>query len=107
MGIFDSIAKSFNEGRQKARDEAYRRNEFKFPIELVEPSSGRIVELRVTEEREHLSKMYIEQITTYAQGLAASQGLKWDVNGKTVKLIFSDGDSAQKTREFWASKSKK
>ena len=46
MGIFDSFSKGFNQGRERARDEAYRRSQpNNLPVKLVEPSVGRIVVL--------------------------------------------------------------
>ena len=43
MGMFNSIRENFNAGKERARNEAYRRKDLKkidIPIKLVEPSEG-------------------------------------------------------------------
>ena len=44
MGFFEDVKKSFNEGRQRAIDESYRRRKqeekVNIPVELVEPNGG-------------------------------------------------------------------
>ncbi len=74
MGIFDSFSKGFNEGRERAR-----RDTTNFPVKLVEPSTGRIVEIEVTEQNENVAQMYLSQLETYAEGL----GVQWNIKSKT------------------------
>ena len=54
MGFFRDVKKAFNEGRQQAIDEAYRRRKkegkVNIPVELVEPNEGRDVTLKITEK---------------------------------------------------------
>ncbi len=99
MGIFDSFSKGFNEGRERARNKAYRRRNTT-PVKLVEPSTGRIVELEVTEQNENVVSMYLNQLKTYAKGLEQF-GVQWDIKGKTIQLTFADGNMAENARETW------
>lgn len=101
MGIFDSFSKGFNEGRERARKEAYRRRDTtNFPVKLVEPSTGRIVELEVTEQNETVAQMYLSQLETYAEGLEQF-GVQWNIKGKTIRLTFADGNMAENARKTW------
>ena len=73
MGFFGDVKKSFNEGRQKAIDESYRRRKQKerinIPVELVEPNEGRYVTLQITEKDEFLRGIYIRQLSAYARSI--------------------------------------
>ena len=91
--------KGFNEGRERARNKAYRRRNTT-PVKLVEPSTGRIVELEVTEQNENVVSMYLNQLKTYAKGLEQF-GVQWDIKGKTIQLTFADGNMAENARETW------
>ena len=98
MGIFDSFSKGFNEGRERARKEAYRRRDF--PAKLVEPSTGRIVELQVIEPDDAVAKMYMGQLEAYAKALE-QYGVQWNINGKRIRLTFTDGNMAENARKTW------
>lgn len=101
MGIFDSFSKGFNQGRERARNEAYRRRKpNNLPVKLVEPSVGRIVELQVTEPNDCVAKLYMDQLTTYAEGLEQF-GVQWEVTDKTIRLTFTNGDMAENARKNW------
>ena len=98
MGIFDSFSKGFNEGRERARKEAYRRRDF--PVKLVEPSTGGIVELQVIEPDDAVAKMYMGQLEAYAKALE-QYGVQWNINGKRIRLTFTDGNMAENARKTW------
>lgn len=98
MGIFDSFSKGFNEGRERARKEAYRRRDF--PVELVEPSTGRIVELKVIESNDTVAKMYMGQLEAYAKALE-QYGVQCNINDKTIRLTFTDANMAENARKTW------
>lgn len=98
MGIFDSFSKGFNEGRERARKEAYRRRNF--PVKLVEPSKGRIVELQIIELDDAVAKMYMGQLEAYAKTLE-QYGVQWSINGKIIRLTFTDGNMAENARKTW------
>ena len=98
MGIFDSFFKGFNEGRERARREAYRRRDF--PVKLVEPSTGRIVELQVIEPDDAVAKMYMRQLEAYAKALE-QYGVQRNINGKRIRLTFTDGNMAENARKTW------
>ena len=72
----------------------------KIPVKLVEPSSGRIVELQVTESNERFAKMYMSLLTAYAECLEQN-GVKWKVTGNTLCMVFSNSDMAQTVRQQW------
>lgn len=98
MGIFDSFFKGFNEGRERVRKESYRQRDF--PVKLVEPSTGRIVELQVIEPNDAVSKMYMGQLKVYAKALEQF-GVLWNINGKTIRLTFADANMAENARKTW------
>ena len=70
MGFFRDVKKAFNEGRQQAIDEAYRRRKkegkVNIPVELVAPNEGRYVTLKITEKDEFLRGIYMWQLSAYA-----------------------------------------
>ena len=73
MGFFGDVKKSFNEGRQRAIDESYRRRKqeekVNIPVELVEPNGGRFVTLKITEKNEFLKGVYMKQLRAYARSI--------------------------------------
>lgn len=99
--LFDAFSTGWKQGRERARNESYRmRDKNKIPVKLVEPSSGRIVELQVTENDERFAKMYMSQLTAYAECLEQN-GVKWKVTGNTIRIEFTDGDMAETVRQQW------
>lgn len=69
-------------------------------VKLVEPSIGRIVKLEVTEPNDCVAKMYMDQLTTYAEGLEQFEA-QWTVKGKTIEIVFTDGNMAENVRQTW------
>lgn len=102
MGDFsDAFSTGWKQGRERARNEAYRRrNKSNFPVKLIEPSAGRIVELEVTEQNDSVAQMYMDQLKTYAKGLE-QYGVQWTVTGKTIRIVFADGNIAEDARQTW------
>ena len=99
--LFDAISTGWNQSRERARNEAYRRQDKnRIPVKLVEPSSGRIVELQVTENNERFAKVYMSQLTAYAECLEQN-GAKWKVKGNTIRIEFTDDDMAENVRQQW------
>lgn len=99
--FFDAFSTGWNKGRERAHNKAYRRQDKKqIPVKLVEPSSGRIVELEVTENDERFSKIYMSQLTAYAECLE-QDGAKWKVIGNTIRIELTDGDMAEIVRQKW------
>lgn len=96
----DSLFNDWNQDRERVRNEAYRRRNTTIPVKLVKPSSGRIVELQVTENNEGYAKMYMSQLTAYAECLEKN-GAKWKVTGNTICIEFTDGDIAETIRQQW------
>ena len=102
--LFDAFSTGWKQGRERARNEAYRsRDKNTIPVKLVEPSSGRIVEIQVTENDERYAKMYMSQLTAYAECLEQN-GAKWKVTGNTLRIEFTDGDMAENVRQMWRRK---
>ena len=102
MGDFSkAFLTDFNAGRDRARSESYQRpDKPKIPVKFIEPSEGRIVRLEVTEQNDCIAQMYMDQLTTYAEGLKQF-GADWTVEGKTIQIIFDDGDMAENARQTW------
>ena len=101
MGNFDSFSKGFNQGENHASGKAYRRRQpNNWPVEVVGPSVGRIVELQVTEQNDYYAKFYMNYLKTYAECLEYF-GVQWEVTDKTIRLTFADGDMAESTRKAW------
>lgn len=99
--FFKAFLTGFNEGRDRAKNESYRsQDKNNFPVKLIEPSTGRIVKLEVTEQNDIVAKMYMEQLTTYAQGME-QYGAQWTVTGKTIQIMFEDGNMAENARQTW------
>lgn len=73
MGFFENLKESFNEGRQRAIDESYRRRKqeekVNIPIELVEPNGDGFVTLKITEKDEFLKGIYMKQLIAYARSI--------------------------------------
>lgn len=99
--FFDAFSTGWKQGRERTQNEAYRRRDKNnFPVKLIEPSTGRIVELEVTEKNDRVAQMYMDQLTTYAKGLE-QYGAQWTVTGKTIRIVFADGNMAEHTRQTW------
>ena len=99
--FFKAFSTGWNEGTERARNESYRRQDkTKIPVKLVEPSTGRIVKLEVTEQNDRVAQMYMDQLTTYAEGLKQF-GADCTVEGKTIQIVFADGNMAEKARQGW------
>lgn len=99
--FFKAFLTGWNEGRDRARNESYRvQDKNKFPVKLIEPSTGRIVKLEVTEENDRVAQMYMDQLTTYAEGLK-QYGAQWTVTGKTIQIVFDDDNKAENARRTW------
>lgn len=71
-----------------------------FPVKLVEPSKGRVVELQITEKNDFTVKLYMDQLTNYAKSMEQF-GVQWKIIGKTVRLTFSDSNMAEDARQTW------
>ncbi len=95
--LFEAISEGWNQG-EGAQNEAYRRR--KIPVELVEPSSGRIVEFHVTETDERFVKMYMSQLTVYAECLEQN-GVKWKTTENTILMDCTDNKVAENIRKQW------
>lgn len=103
MGIlFDSLSKLSQKSERK-----------KVPVQLVEPSYGRVVKLQVTETKYDFAKLYMSQLISYADMLKEinsefpNYGLQsYTIFKKTMtmELTFFDPDSAEKCRNFWANR---
>ena len=102
MGVFfKAFLTGFNEGRDRARSESYRRQDkHKIPVKLIEPSAGRIMKLEVTEPNDRVAQMYMDHLTTYAEGMEQF-GVQWTVTGKTIQIVFDDGNMAENARQTW------
>lgn len=100
MRIFNFFSKGFNEGRERARKEAYRRRDI--PVKLVEPSTGRIVELKVIEPNNVVAEMYMILLEKHAKDLEKFS-VKYDINynDKTIRFTYPDGDLAESARKPW------
>lgn len=105
MGFFDSFFNGdFNEGRERAYNESYlKNNKTTIPVKLIEPSTGRVLELEVTEKNDRFAKMYIDMLTTYAEGLE-QYGVKWTVTGNKINIVFADAYMAESSRQAWRKK---
>ena len=99
--LFGAILTGFNADQDCARSLSYQMyDKYKIPVKLIEPSAGRIVILEVTEPNDCIAQMYMKQLTTYANGLKQF-GADWTVEGKTIQIIFADGDMAENARQTW------
>ena len=67
------------------------------PVKLIEKSSGRVVELEISEPRNLLAELYMDQLKTYAELIMA----EYTVSGKRIKMTFKDGDMAESVRQMW------
>ncbi len=92
--IFAAFLKGMEEGRHKVR-KTTNNSHFK----LVESSTtGRIVELEVTEQNETVAKMYLSQLETYLQGLR-NLGVQWNIKGRRIQISFPNVDMAEYLKE--------
>lgn len=97
--FFMAFKKGFNEGKNHAKSESYRRHDRpKIPIKLIEPSIGRIVQIEVIEQNNRLFQMYMAMLIRYAEGLKKF-GTDWTVEGKIIQIIFADVDMAESVRQ--------
>lgn len=101
MGFFDSFS---NGDFNSRRNESYLKNtNTTIPVKIIEPSTGKILELEVTEKNDRVAKMYIDMLTTYAESLE-QYGAKWTVTGNTLKIVFADDYMAENSRQIWRKK---
>ena len=102
MGLFfDTFLTGWNQGRKRARRESYRMSDkSKIPVKLVKPSTGRVVELLVTESNEQFAKLYMSQLTAYAEELERN-GAQYEVIGNKVRIEFTSGGMAEIVRQQW------
>ena len=106
MGFFRDVKKAFNEGRQQAIDEAYRRRKkegkVNIPVELVEPNEGRYVTLKITEKDKFLRGIYMRQLSAYARSI---KNIYPDVVLTTysdrVTVKMNSGEAAKAVRSSW------
>lgn len=83
--------------------DSFTRNENRkttLPVELVEPSTGRVIELKVTEEREFTANLYMDQLMTYAEDMA-QYGAQCTTSCRTVRIEFPDENMAENARQLW------
>lgn len=81
--------------------ELYRRQNQKIPVKLI-PSVGRIIELEVdvTEKNECVTKMYIDMLAKYAEGLE-KLGAHWTVTGQKIQIVCPNSEMAEIVRQTW------
>lgn len=99
MGMFNSIRESFNAGKERARNESYRRKDLKkidIPIKLVEPSEGKILELYVTDTNAIFVRHCMSHLETYAKALHAN----YTISGNHITLELPE-DIAKEQRLKW------
>lgn len=98
--ILKSILRGLRKGKEEARNNSYRKRVLDFPVKLVEPSSGLVVELEVTETNKYLADAYMRMIVAYAKSLEES-GVKWEKHENAVRFEFEDSDMAEAARDNW------
>ena len=96
MGIFWDL----QQVRNFANNETDRINKKNFPVKLVEPSRGRIVELEIMEKREFTANLYMDQLKTLGKCLKRD-GVTYTTSGNKIKFEFPNGDMAENFRNFW------
>lgn len=104
MGIFDLFSKRSKRARYekalRSYGEARRRQTNAHPIKLVEPSVGNVVEFEVTEQRDFLASLYMEQLITFVECFERF-GAQGEVTERTVRLTFDDSYMAEAVRQGW------
>ena len=101
MKMMDLILKSFQEGRKRAYDKAYRRRKVNTsPIEIVEPSIGKEVAFQVTAQDDDSIKLDIELLIAFAKSIEQC-GVQYKVTGKVVQLTLPDNETADMVRKAW------
>lgn len=99
--FFDAFLTGLKKGRERAQNEAYRRQDKNnFPVRLIEPSTGRVVELEVIEQNDRVAQMYMDQLKTYAECLE-HYGVQWTFTGKKIRIVFNDDNMAENARQTW------
>jgi len=99
MGFFRNLKETFNEGRQRAIDESYRRSKqeekVNIPVELVEPNEDRFIILKITEKDEFLKGIYMKQLIAYARSIK-------NIYPDTVIEIYHDRVTLEMNKEEFA-----
>lgn len=98
--IYQSLLRGLRKGKEEAINNSYRKRDLKFPVKLVEPSSGLVVELEVTETNKLLADAYMRMIVAYAKSLEES-GVKWKKHENVVRFEFDNADMAKAARDIW------
>lgn len=99
--FFDAFSKARKQGGEYALNEEHqRRDKNRFPVKLIEPSAGKIVKLQVTEQNDRVAQMCMDQLIAYAECLE-QYGVQWTVTGKTIEIVFADGNMAEIARQTW------
>lgn len=100
MGRFtNAFLAGWQKGKESARSRAYLRQKGRMPVRLVEPSSGRVIVLRVTESDECFAGLYIDQLKSYAETFGDEASFK--VEGDIISLEFVNDDIAEIVRGCW------
>lgn len=99
-GIFQSLSKRLRKVKEEARNYLYRKIGLDFPVKLVEPSSGLVVEVEVTETDKYLVDTYMRMIVAYAKSIEPL-GVKWEKHENVVRFEFEDADMAEAARDNW------
>lgn len=101
--FFNDPFNVFEKSLKCAHSDLTGRDKIKIPVKLVESSSEKIVELKLTEqENKSLADRYMSQLEEYAKVLERHYGAMWTVKDtNTIQIIFADGKIAKTIRETW------
>lgn len=74
-----------------------------FKAQLVEPSKGRTIDIRITENNDTAADMCMDLLELYAQSMEKF-GARYEVGEREIRLIFEDAWMAENIRSDWREK---
>ena len=72
-----------------------------FKAQLIEPSKGRIVDIRLTEENKTAADLCMDLLELYAQSMEKF-GASYEVGERKIRLIFEDAWMAEGVHTAYA-----
>lgn len=83
--------------------EEFKSNAQKFQAQLIEPSKGRIIDIRITEKNDTAADLCMDLLELYAQSMEKF-GASYKVGEREIRLIFEDAWMAENIRADWREK---
>ena len=100
MGIIEALKGGWQNRKRPTHLETDERLSKSSHVELVQPSRGRIIELKVADQSDLPSKYVMSMLIAYAKAISGL-GATYTVTENTVKIEFKEENLAEVVRKDW------